>query len=231
MENYMLLIPKHSQKGVIDISPRGLMQEARCSTSCGLNLSFLTNAVLYKRRSIHLELGNESIKLDDGVSGGSGAGTLLVQCCVEIGGLHGLEEILSGFLLGWGGGKTTDGTTGIVHVTGELILYVEPLLSGNVCIEVSKTLLGFNEDSHLALVKLWVGSIVESVSISVNRVRGIKRGGLVTSVSGTLRVRGSISENSENGETRRFTGSSVGGSRNENSGTSDLSKSLAAGLL
>jgi len=174
-------------------------------------------------KNFYLKLGNEGIELGNRVLGGSGTGILLLQAGGKVGGLDGLEEISGGFLQLNGGGKTTDGSTGFVHVTVELINDIEPFLTGDVLIELSKTDLGLGEDGLLTCADGWVCRVVDgSVShFSVDRVRRVNLGGLVRSVCGTLRVGCSVSDNSENRETWGLSGSGVGSNWNKGSSSSD----------
>ncbi len=74
----------------------------------------------------------ELVKKLDGVGGGSCALGLVLEGSLKTGFLDGGEEGLGNVLLFWGLGKATDGTTGLVHVAGQFILNIEPLLLVNV---------------------------------------------------------------------------------------------------
>lgn len=133
----------------------------------------------------------------------------------------GNEEFFGGFLLLNSLGKVSDGSTGFVHVTGKFVVDVEPLLLGDVLRDQTQTNFGFGKDGLLA-VDVFRGTIlVKGVSsgFGVNRVRRVDGLALVGSVSGTFRVRSTVSDQTENRESRRFTSGGVGGSGGK-SGTS-----------
>mmetsp|Transcript_17901 Transcript_17901/g.23700 ORF Transcript_17901/g.23700 Transcript_17901/m.23700 type:complete len:248 (-) Transcript_17901:35-778(-) len=184
--------------------------------------------------SINLERSSEGIKLGNRRGSGSGAGLLLPESGSSVGCLDSLEEFLCLLLLLNSLGKTTDGSSGLVHVTGQLILDVEPFLPGDVCLELGKTDLGLTKDGLLARSVIGVVRIVESLLlvITVNGVRRVNLGALVRSVSSTLRVRGSVTDDSENRETRRLSSGGVGGNWEEHGGSStELGHGLTAGVL
>merc|ERR1719478_780288 len=96
-----------------------------------------------------LKGGNESIQGRSGGGRCSSALILVLESSLKTGLLNSLEEFLGKLLLLGCLGKTTDGSTGFVHVTGQFILDIEPLLLLNVSRKVSKTLLGFGDVSLL----------------------------------------------------------------------------------
>jgi hypothetical protein len=181
----------------------------------------------------YLELGSKGIKSGNR-RGGTGAACLfLSKTSSHVGGLNGLEEILSSSLLFRGGCKTADCSAGLVHVTVELINDIEPFLLFNVPREVSKTLLGFGKDGLLAGSNLRAGWVVDGICALV-RVDGIGRvelGGLISSVGGTLGVRGAVSNDAENGETRGLSNSGVSGNWKESSTGDDALQGFTAALL
>ena len=143
------------------------------------------NACLCTRA--HLELGDKGIQTRDGGSGGAGALILLLQPSGHVGGLNGLEELFGGLLLLKGGGKATDGSAGLVHVTVELTSNIGPLLLGNVAVKLLQAVLGLDKDLLLAVSVCGVLGVVHGVgSVTVDRVRGVDLGRLVGTVGGTL---------------------------------------------
>jgi len=147
----------------------------------------------------NLEGSGEVVEELQGGFASSEALSLVLESSLEIGLLDGLKEVLGNGLLLRGPGKTTDGSSGLVHVTGQLVLNVEPLLLLCVSGEESKTLLRLGDVSVLTgvLSRLIVSVDSFSSTVSVDGVGRVKGGGLIRTVSGTLRVRGSISDNSE----------------------------------
>ena len=181
---------------------------------------------------ISLKRCNEFIELLNSLLGGSRGRITVSRASSDVHFLNGLEERLGGLLLRFGGSKTSDSTTSFVHVTTELINDIEPFLPGNVAIEQTETLLGLGNDGLFADSKVGVLRVVNGVgSVTVYRIRGVGCGGLIASISGTLRVTGSVSDKSENRESWRLADSSVGDDRDESGTSSDLGKGLAAGLL
>jgi len=183
--------------------------------------------------TIYLEQAGESIKLDNGISSGSVALSLLTKGGRSVGLFDGFKESSGGFLLGRGTGKTTYGSTGLVHVTGKFVLYVVPFLSGDVLRKLSKTNLSFGKNSLFSVSIGWGILFIKGCfsCLSVYRVRGVNLTRLVTSVSSSLRVRGSVSKKTENRETGRFSYSSVGGgSWYENGGSSSDGLTTRGGL-
>jgi hypothetical protein len=168
-----------------------------------------------------------------GVSLGGSSGLVTVsRARSDLHGFDRLEERLGGLLLTFGRGKTLHSSAGFVHVTAELVNDIEPLLLGNVTIELSETLLGLGKNCLFLGSVLRVAWVVDGAgSVTVYRVGRIEWGGLIASISGTLRVTGTVSNKTEHGETWRLTDSSVGNDRDESGTSSDLSKGLAAGLL
>jgi len=143
-----------------------------------------------------------------------------------------LVEFLRSSLLFLGVSEVVDGSTGLVHVSAEFVLDFEPLLLGTVGFQLSKTLAGLGEDGLLLGYVLGSTRLVERVctGLSINRVRRVRCSGLVRSVGGSLGVTGSISDETENRESRRFTGGSVGGGRDQSgSGSGNSSKSIPTG--
>lgn len=131
-----------------------------------------------------------------------------------------------------GGGKVVDGSTGLVHETAELISDLEPLGLGNVSGKFGHTFLGLGNDGLLAGNVFGTPFLVEGLiaGLSIDRVRRVDRGGLIRSVSATLRVSTSISDQSKDGESWGFTGGGIGGSRDQSGSSSGNSrKGLAAG--
>jgi hypothetical protein len=167
----------------------------------------------------NLERAHEGIKLDDGVGGSSGAYLLILSAGGKIGGLNRLEEFSGSLLLFGSRGKATSGTTGLVHETSEFVAHIEPLFPRNVPGELLQTQTRLSEDLPLTVSVLLVVRVVVRVSfdVTIHRVGRVDLSGLVRSVGGTLGVRSSISKQSENRETRRFSDGSLGGSGEEGS--------------
>lgn len=148
--------------------------------------------------------------------------------------LNRLEEFLGNFLLLGGGGKATHGTTRLVHVAGQFVLNLEPLLVLDVSVEFGEALLGLGNERLLAGDFLGVQFGVKRVAtdVAVNRVGGVERGRLVRSVSGTLRVRRTIADNSEHREAGALPGGGVGGRGDEGgAGSRKSGEGLATRVL
>jgi hypothetical protein len=132
------------------------------------------------------------------------------------------------------GGKVFHGSTGLVHVTAELVSDLEPLGLGDIGGQLVNALGSLSKDILLSLDIFGVTSFVEGVrsGLSIDRVRGVKRRRLIRSVCGTLRVGATISNQTENRESRRFSGSGIGDGRNEcGTGGGDSCQSITAGCL
>mmetsp|Transcript_6280 Transcript_6280/g.17059 ORF Transcript_6280/g.17059 Transcript_6280/m.17059 type:complete len:224 (-) Transcript_6280:50-721(-) len=182
----------------------------------------------------YLELAEEGIQCLDGLGGGSESGVLLLVSGSTSNSLDGLEEVVCGLLLLDGLGKSADGESGLVHVTAELVSDLEPLLLFDVGWELLQSDARLGEDGLLAVDISASAWLVEGVlaGLSVDGVWGVDLGGLVTSVCGTLGVGGSVSDESEDGESWGFTGSGVGGNWNEGgSGGNDAREGLTARFL
>lgn len=158
---------------------------------------------------------------------------MLLQSGVKVSAFDGLEEVSSGFLLLDRDGKTTNGSTGLVHVTVEFIDDLEPLLLGDVRVKSGQTLLGLLKDSLLTVGVFTIFWVVDTIlNFTVDGVWRVNSGRLVTSVSGTLRVRGSVSNNTENRETWGFSDSGLGSDWKEGGGSGGSSgNSLTTGWL
>jgi hypothetical protein len=164
----------------------------------------------------------EGIKLGNSFGDGSGAGFLSLKTGVVANSLNSLEEFLGFLLLLRSSGKVSDGTTGLAHVTVELVGDFVPLCLFDVSRDLSKTKLGLLNNGLLTGGVFGVVLLVKGVfsCVSVDRVRRVSLARLVRSVSGTLRVRGAVSEKSEDRESGRLSSSGVGSSRDKNGGTS-----------
>lgn len=131
-------------------------------------------------------------------------------------------------------GEEVDGATGFVHVTVKFVGYFEPFGLFDVGRDAVKTNLGLSDNSLLAGGVFGVVFLVKGVFslVIIDRVRRIDLGSLVRTVSGTLRVRGTISDKSEDRESGGFSSSGVGNSRDQ-SGTSsgNSSKGLTTRVL
>eukprot|EP00526_Cylindrotheca_closterium_P017133 CAMPEP_0113621196 /NCGR_PEP_ID=MMETSP0017_2-20120614/10824_1 /TAXON_ID=2856 /ORGANISM="Cylindrotheca closterium" /LENGTH=315 /DNA_ID=CAMNT_0000530921 /DNA_START=297 /DNA_END=1243 /DNA_ORIENTATION=- /assembly_acc=CAM_ASM_000147 len=141
-------------------------------------------------------------------------------------------ECLGGLLLFRSGGKVVDGSTGLVHETAEFISDLEPLGLGNVSGKLGKTDLGLGDDGLLAGNVLRSSFLVKGlfIGLSVDRVRGVDLGGLIRSVSTTLRVSTTITDQTKDGESWGFTSGGIGGSRDQSgSGSGNSRKGLTAG--
>jgi len=156
-----------------------------------------------------------------------------VQSSSTVGVLKSTEECISLLLLGNSLRKSTYCSTGLVHVTGKLILYVEPFLPVYVIGDLRKTDLSLSENCGLTGSVFWVSILVKRVR-SLSRVNGVRRVNsfsLIRSVCSSLRVRSSISDKSENRETRGLSNSSVSSNGEESSSnSSNLSENLTASL-
>ena len=181
-----------------------------------------------------LENRNKGVELGDGILGGGSALGSVLLGGTDRGEFNGLEEVLGGLLLFLALGKVVDGSTGLVHVSAEFVLNFEPLCLLTVCFQSSKTLSGLGEDG-LLLGNVLVGtSLVEGIrtGLTVDRVRRVGLSGLISTVGGSLGVGGTVSDKSENRESRGFTGSGVGGSRDQSGSSSgDSGKGIPAGVL
>lgn len=187
------------------------------------------------------ECGSTLDGVDEVIEGLDGLGTggkdllLGLEASLEVGVLDGLEEGIGLLLLGGGGGEGTDGAAGLVHVSGELVTDVEPLLALGVLGDLLEAVAGLGEDGLLAVEVLVVAGLVEGVrtGLAVDGVRGVDLGGLVGAVGGTLGVGGAVTDDAEDGELGRLTGGGVGDG-GDDGGTSggDAGESVTtAGLL
>lgn len=188
-----------------------------------------------KKRGSTLDGVDEVIEGLDGLGTGSKDLLLGLEASLEVGVLDGLEEGIGLLLLGGGGGEGTDGAAGLVHVSGELVTDVEPLLALGVLGDLLEAVAGLGEDGLLAVEVLVVGGLVEGVraGLAVDGVRGVDLGGLVGAVGGTLGVGGAVTDDAEDGELGRLTGGGVGDG-GDDGGTSggDAGESVTtAGLL
>ncbi len=193
-------------------------------------ISIIHNLYFFESNSFHLKSCGESIKSCNCLSVSSSTCISLPQSSSSVGCLDSLEENISLLLLLDGRSKSANSSTSLVHVTGKLVLHVEPFLLLNICWDLAKTDLGLCKNSLLAVEVLSIVFGVDSILssyLSVYRVRRVNLGALVSSVSSSLRVGGSVSDNSENRETRGLSNSSVSSNRKESSSSSsDLSESL-----
>jgi hypothetical protein len=178
----------------------------------------------------NLKSCGEIIKSSNSLCVSSSTCISLPQGSSTVSSLNSLEEYISLLLLGNTLCKSTYSSTGLVHVTGKFILYVEPFLLVYVCRDLIKTNLGLSKNSLLTVGVLRIIRGVDCILssyLSVYRVRGVNLGRLIGTVSSSLRVRGSVSDNSENRETRGLSDSSVSSSGEESSSSSsNLSESL-----
>lgn len=187
------------------------------------------------------ECGSTLDGVDEVIEGLDGLGTggkdllLGLEASLEVGVLDGLEEGIGLLLLGGGGGEGTDGAAGLVHVSGELVTDVEPLLALGVLGDLLEAVAGLGEDGLLAVEVLVVGGLVEGVraGLAVDGVRGVDLGGLVGAVGGTLGVGGAVTDDAEDGELGRLTGGGVGdGGDDGGTSSGDAGESVTtAGLL
>lgn len=171
----------------------------------------------------------ESIKGGNGSSVGSSGFISLALGSSNVAFLNFSEESSSLLLLLSGFGKSSHSSTSFIHVTGELILYVEPLLLLDVAWDFGETILGLGKDGLLTGKILSAFGLVKRfvTELSVYRVGRIKLLRLVNTVGSSLRVSRSISDKSENRETRGLSNGSVSGNRKEgSSGSGDLSENL-----
>ena len=192
-----------------------------------------THDTIYFIKRTSLKSGGESLKSSDSLGVSTDTGFSLVKGSSSVSILHSLEEDSSLLLLGDRGGKSTDGSTGLVHVTGEFILYVEPFLPLYISGDLGKTLLGLSNNGHLTSSVFSIIGLVEGLLAlgGVDRVRRVNLLSLITSVSSSLGVRGSVSDNSEYRETGGLSYSSVSSNGKESSsGSNKLSENLTTGL-
>jgi len=170
----------------------------------------------------------------DGLGNGGEALVLGLEASLEVDVLDGLEEGVGLLLLGGGGGAGTDGTTGLVHVSGELVTYVEPLLALGVPGELLEADAGLGKDGLPAVGRL-VAFLVEGVrtGLAVDGVRRVDLGGLVGAVGGTLGIGGTVTDEAEDGELGRLTRGGVGDGGDDGSTSGgDAGKGVTtAGLL
>lgn len=156
-----------------------------------------------------------------------------MQSSITVGFLKSTEECIGLLLLGNSLRKSTYCSTSLVHVTGKLILYVEPFLPVYVSVDLSKTELSLSENCNFTGSEFWVIILVKRVR-SLSRVNGVRRVNsfsLIRSVCSSLRVRSSISDKSENRETRGLSNSSVRSNGEESSSnSSNLSENLTTSI-
>jgi hypothetical protein len=199
------------------------------------NPCFRSNGGFHVSLKNNLKLGDQSIELGDGVGDSSGAGALVLQSCVVADSLHSDEEFISSFLLRNRRREVHDGTTGLVHETAEFVGDLEPLFLLDVSGEPVETNLGLGNDGLLAgNVLLTIALDVKRVGsfFSVDRVRRVSFSRLVGSVGAALGVGSTISEKTENRESRRFSCSGVGNGRDQSySSSSNSGKGITAGSL
>ena len=188
-----------------------------------------------KKRGSTLDGVDEVIEGLDGLGTGGKDLVLGLEASLEVGVLDGLEEGIGLLLLGGGGGEGTDGAAGLVHVSGELVTDVEPLLALGVLGDLLEAVAGLGEDGLLAVEVLVVAGLVEGVrtGLSVDGVRGVGLGGLIGTVGGTLGIGGAVTDDAEDGELGRLTGGGVGdGGDDGGTSSGDAGESItAAGLL
>jgi len=188
-----------------------------------------------KKRGGTLDGVDEVIEGLDGLGTGGKDLVLGLEASLEVGVLDGLEEGIGLLLLGGGGGEGADGSASLVHVSGELVTDVEPLLALGVLGDLLEAVAGLGEDGLLAVEVLVVAGLVEGVRtrLAVDGVRGVGLGGLIGTVGGTLGIGGAVTDDAEDGELGRLTGGGVGDG-GDDGGTSggDAGESVtAAGLL
>ena len=188
-----------------------------------------------KKRGGTLDGVDEVIEGLDGLGTGGKDLVLGLEASLEVGVLDGLEEGIGLLLLGGGGGEGADGSASLVHVSGELVTDVEPLLALGVLGDLLEAVAGLGEDGLLAVEVLVVAGLVEGVRtrLAVDGVRGVGLGGLIGTVGGTLGIGGAVTDDAEDGELGRLTSGGVGDG-GDDGGTSggDAGESVtAAGLL
>lgn len=191
-----------------------------------------------KKRGSTLDGVDEVIEGLDGLGTGGKDLLLGLEASLEVDVLDGLEEGIGLLLLGGGGGEGTDGSAGLVHVSGELVTDVEPLLALGVLGDLLEAVAGLGEDGLLAVEVLVAAGLVRGVEgvrtdLSVDGVRGVGLAGLIGTVGGTLGIGGAVTDDAEDGELGRLTGGGVGDG-GDDGGTSggDAGESItAAGLL
>ena len=188
-----------------------------------------------KKRGGTLDGVDEVIEGLDGLGTGGKDLVLGLEASLEVGVLDGLEEGIGLLLLGGGGGEGADGSASLVHVSGELVTDVEPLLALGVLGDLLEAVAGLGEDGLLAVEVLVVAGLVEGVRtrLAVDGVRGVGLGGLIGTVGGTLGIGGAVTDDAEDRELGRLTSGGVGDG-GDDGGTSggDAGESVtAAGLL
>ena len=191
------------------------------------------NVITYKTHC--LEDRFKSGENGNGVLGGGGALSFVLLGGGKRDGLNGKIELLGGFLLLLGIGKVGDGSTGFVHVSAHFFVHVGPLFLGTVAFQLSETLLGFCENGLLLDNVLGGSGLVEGVlsGSTVDRVRGVRRRRLIGTVGGSLGVTGTVSEKTEDRESRGLSGGGVGGGGDQgSSGGGDSCKGIpTSGVL
>lgn len=172
---------------------------------------------VFKPTNHNLESGSESIQSGNGGSGSRSAGILVLSAGIDVSLFNGLEKGGGGFLLFGGGRKGSDGSAGLVHVTVEFSGDFEPGLLLDVLVKLGETLLGFRKNTLLSGQVFGTSRLVEGlVSLfTVDRVGRVSGLGLIRTVRSTFRVRGTVTDQTEDGKSGRFTDSGVGGGGEE----------------
>lgn len=165
----------------------------------------------------YLEDGTKGLEGGDGILGGGRALVSVLLGGTNRSAFDGLVESGGGLLLFLARSEVRDGSTGLVHVSAEFVLDLGPLGLVTVCFQSAKTLAGLDKDGLLLGDVLGGTGLVEGVGtgFSVDRVRRVDLSGLIGTVGGSLGVRGTVSEKSEDGESRGFTGGGIGGGRDQ----------------
>ena len=188
------------------------------------------------QHSLRGRLDGSDVGIESGLRrrNGGEAFVLLLQASSEEDLLNGLEKDIGLLLLGGALGSATDGTTGLVHVTGELVTDIEPLLLLGVSGELRETNLALCEDGLIAFSVTGGVSFVERItsSLAVDGVGGVDLCGLVRAVGGSLGIGRAIPDYPKDGELRRVSGDGVGGGGNKGGASGgDSGEGLAAGGL
>jgi hypothetical protein len=96
-----------------------------------------------------LKGGNKGIQFSQTVIRGGSCSSLLLQAGRDICLFNGLEEISGSLLLGWCLGQPNGRCSGFVHVTGQFIRYLKPLLLFDVAREILQSLTRFRQNGLL----------------------------------------------------------------------------------
>jgi len=178
-------------------------------------LSFFKHRLNKVRRC--LEQCLKGVELDDGIPGAVGALFFVLLSGTERTDFNGLVECGGGFLLLFGLGKVRDRRTSLVHVSAEFVVAIGPLCLFAVSFQSSETLAGLNKNGLFLGDRFIVIGLVEGVltGLSVDGVRRVNLSALIGTVGGSLGVRSTVSNKTEDRESGGFSGGGIGSGRNQ----------------